>query len=262
MFLAVDIGNSKTAFGVYASGEPRSRLSWRLSSDERRTPDEYGLLCVQALRERGIDPATLRGAGAVSVVPRLEPVLGKALEDWLRLTPAFVTAESQKILTLAYDRPADLGPDRVVNAAVAFSRFGGPVLVVDAGTAVTFDLVSADGVFLGGAIFPGQEALADALNRHGARLPRVSPAPVGDPVGRSTAECIRAGVGHGFRFAVAGLMNAYRQCFPDGLRTILTGGGAESLAGVLPGIDTVEPDLTLDGVRFLCERRNHVRTTP
>ncbi|MBP7867485.1 MAG: type III pantothenate kinase [Acidobacteria bacterium] len=262
MFLAVDIGNSKTAFGVYAPGEPRSRLSWRLSSDARRTPDEYGLPCVQALRERGIDPTALRGAGAVSVVPGLEPVLRKALETWLGLTPAFITAESQDVLAVAYNRPADLGPDRVVNAAFAFSRFGGPVLVVDVGTAVTFDLVAADGVFLGGAIFPGLDALTDALCRHGARLPRVSPTWAEDPVGTSTAACIRSGVGHGFRFAVAGLMAAYRERFPDGLRTVLTGGGAEGLAGVLPRVDAVEPDLTLDGVRFLCERRSHERTTP
>ncbi len=260
-FLAVDIGNTRVAFGLYEEEESPPRLAWHLATDRRRTADEYGALCRAVLQKAGRHPVRLRGAATVSVVPSAEPAVEAMLPSWFGVEAVPLRWDSQGVLQVRYQPPGDAGADRIVNAAYAFARFGGPVLVIDAGTAVTFDLASREGEFLGGAIFPGPALLAEALSRGTARLPEIAGKHRPDPVGDSTRGSIQAGLHFGLKGAVRELLAAYRERFGPELRTVLTGGARGALEAAAGPFDAVEPSFTLDAVRYLGEKVHHGNRT-
>lgn len=262
LFLALDVGNSHITLGLHDGHAWRAH--WRWSTQPTATADEYGLRLRLTLAQWGMAPHHLRGVGMVSVVPQLIPVLEQAVEAYLNLPVWTLTSTTEVGLRFAYNRQ-QLGLDRVANAVAAYHQVGGPVCVVDIGTAVTVDAVSSEGTFLGGIIAPGPGLLAEALATRTALLPRIPLESVEDPnqlpwLPRSTQEALQTGLVLGFLSMVQGLIrrvcNALEQHEVQqhgsplvSPRAIATGGWSERFAAWL-GLPWF-PYLTLEGVRLL-----------
>ncbi len=272
MFLALDIGNSHITLGLrpMQPAAPSVRpwsVTWRWQT-QNRTEDEFGLALLETLRYLGVEPAQLHGVGLVSVVPDLTPVLEEACRQYLD-RPVFVVRHEEAPLwqrvTLLYDDPRRLGLDRVANAEAALALFGGPVCIVDMGTAITVDAVSHDGAFLGGAIAPGLDMALDMLHQRTAQLPRLRfhhlPPTLSSediPVlGTSTEAGIRAGLLHGYAGLLRGLIDEVKRALqarsPETPQVVATGGWASKFE-VWLGFDHVVPHLTLEGVYLLWKR--------
>jgi len=259
MLLATDIGNSHTTFGVADDRGWRAR--WRLGSDAGRTLDEWRLLAVELLARHGLSRADLDGAALCSVVPAMTPVL-VALAAWLAGADPLVVGPGVRTgLEVRYRPPTALGPDRLVDAVAAVERFGAPVVVVDLGTATTFNVVDGARRFLGGAIAPGLGTGAAALVAAGARLRAVDLSGPSSPphVGRSTEQAVRAGVLHGHAGLVSGLLrriddelSAAGEPRPT---VVATGGWSGRIAPLVGRIDHHVPDLVLDGLRVVAGRQ-------
>jgi len=270
--LAIDIGNSQITLGLGDDAGWRAR--WRLASDPRRTADEYAALVRDLVARDGCEPASVRATVVSSVVPALTPVIGAVCRRLFDRTPLVVGPGVHTGMAVRYNPPAALGADRLVNAVAARARFGAPVVVVDFGTATTFNVVDAGGVFVGGAIAPGVGLAAAALAEAGARLHRIDLAPASlDPpplVGRTTEQSMRSGVLYGYAGLVEGLLaridaelgvmaergagtnrggTIYSATAP--VPVIATGGMAGLVAPLVPRITAVEPDLILDGLRII-----------
>jgi type III pantothenate kinase len=249
VLLAIDIGNTNITCGVFR-GEALA-AKWRLATRPDRTADEYGLDCVQLCRLNGLEPEAVRAVAVASVVPPLDSVVERMSRTYFRREPLFVNAANQKILRVNYRPPADAGVDRIVNAAAAYRKHGGPLVILDFGTATTLDAVDRDGVFLGGAIAPGVQLAAEALASRTARLPRVAVAKPSQPIGRSTLESLQSGLYYGHLFLVEGLVGLFKESLGPGARVIATGGLADAFGGDLPWVDAREPDLTLEGLYYI-----------
>jgi type III pantothenate kinase len=249
VLLAIDIGNTNIVCGAFRGDALAAK--WRLATRPDRTADEYGLDCVQLARLRGLEPESVRAVAVASVVPSLDAVIERMCRTYFQREPLFVNAGNQRILQVDYRPPADVGADRIVNAAAAYRKHGGPLVVLDFGTATTLDAVSRDGVFLGGAIAPGIHLAAEALASRTARLPRVAFAKPPQPIGRSTLEGIQSGLYYGHLFLVEGLVKLFRESLGAGARVIATGGLSDALGGDLPWVDEREPDLTLEGLYYI-----------
>jgi type III pantothenate kinase len=249
VLLAIDIGNTNIVCGTFRGDALAAK--WRLSTRPERTPDEYGLDCVQQCRLHGLEPAAFRAVAVASVVPALDAVVERMCRTYFQREPLFVNASNQNILRVDYRPPADAGADRIVNAAGAYRKHGGPLVVLDFGTATTLDAVSRDGIYLGGAIAPGIHLAAEALASRTARLPRVAFARPPQPIGRSTLESLQSGLYYGQLFLVEGLVGLYRESLGPGTRVIATGGLADAFGGDLPWVDAQEPDLTLEGLYYI-----------
>lgn len=249
MLLAIDIGNTNIVCGVFR-GETLA-AKWRLATRTDRTADEYGLDCLQLCRHHGIEPESIRAVAVASVVPSLDVVVERMCQAFFQREPLFVNASNQRILRVAYRPPEDVGADRIANAAAAYRKHGGPLVVLDFGTATTLDAVSRDGAYLGGAIAPGLHLAAEALAARTARLPRVTVAKPAQPIGRSTLESIQSGLYYGHFFLVEGLVGLFKESLGAGTRVIATGGLAGTFGDDLPWLDAQEPDLTLEGLYYI-----------
>ncbi len=241
--LAIDIGNTHIKIGLYSQG--RWIEEWRLATDLRRTPDEYRLFMRGLLLESNVE--VVDRAIVASVVPLLTPF-------FLRVLQSVSLAKPEEVVPPGYGLkvdypPENLGPDRFVNALAAWELTRRPVVVVDVGTTATVDAV-VDGVFLGGAIAPGPHFLAQALAQGTARLPHVMPAIEPWAIGKNTEEAIRAGVGHGFVGMVKDLILKTRSSIGQDSVVVLTGGWSQRLAPYLDMPVRLEPQLTLEGLRF------------
>ncbi len=248
--LTVDIGNSDTVVGLFRG----ARLAgfWRLTSG-RLTADEATLLVRHVLREgpRGAAP---RGAVLCSVVPRLTPAWGEALERTTRRAPLEVTAELvRELLPIRYHDPSAVGADRIANALAARELYGAPAIVVDLGTATTFDCVSAEGAYLGGAISPGVGTSAEELFRRAARVPRVDLRRPERALGRNTDESLRSGVLWGAAGQVDALVRRLAKEMKGRPKVIATGGWAKIVAPECETVQAVDEALTLKGMRLLWE---------
>lgn len=249
MILTVDIGNTHIHLGLFIRGALRK--TWTLSSHPARTADEYALLL------RGLigDGLPMNGAIVSSVVPRLEAPVAKSIELEFKTVPLILDQSTPIGLLNGYEHPDEVGMDRLANAAGAYYFFEAPVLVLDFGTAITLDYLApatrADPrpIYLGGAIMPGIEMAAEALARGTARLPRV---PLSEPrrvLGRTTVESIQAGLMHGYLGAIGTLVERAREEIGQVCPVVATGGDALNLRSQLPFLSSVEPDLTLYGLR-------------
>ncbi|MGP8058831.1 MAG: type III pantothenate kinase [Acidimicrobiales bacterium] len=279
MLLAIDVGNTESVIGLYAltaaegeslppsdagvgfgigtEDEPSRGLThhWRLSTVPDRTPDEHAVLLTQLLDLEGLDIAsTVNGIAISSSVPAVTGELRQMASRWFGEIPCVVLGPGVKSgMPILYDNPKEVGADRVANAVGAYDLYGGPCIVVDLGTATTFDAISEAGEYLGGAITPGVAISLEALFQHAAALRRVELVTPRDVIGRSTVESIQSGTLYGFAGQVDGLCQRFvEELGPS--TVVATGGLSDLIAPHAASIDHVEPWLTLHGLRIVYER--------
>lgn len=251
VLLAMDVGNTNTTIGVFRDGELAS--SFRLTTGINRTVDELGLWLRQLLAWAHISLDDLEGVIVGSVVPPLDPALAQAIARYLHVKPLFVEPGIKSGMPLRVEAPHELGADRLCNAVAAYAEYGGPVVVVDFGTATTWDVVSARGEFLGGIIAPGLEISAEALFSRAAKLPRVELEAPKHVIGKATVDSMQAGLVFGYIALVEGLTRRVLEELP-GARVVATGGLAPVLAKHTKIFSAVDGTLTLKGLRILWEK--------
>jgi type III pantothenate kinase len=252
MLLAIDAGNSNITLAVF---EGETLLAqWRLTTDIRRTSDEYGSELRQLFEVFEIDRKTLEAIVIASVVPALNPTLTQMAAVYFNLTPFFVDHTTRAGLKIVYETPADLGADRIVDAVAAVSKYGAPCIVVDFGTATTFNVVNGAGEFVGGAISPGLNTCSEALLSRAAKLPRVEFTRPAKIIGSSTVAAMQSGLYHGYAGLVDALIMRMIDELGEGPRVIATGGLAHKVAPAAASIQVVDDTLTLEGLRLVYER--------
>jgi type III pantothenate kinase len=250
VILVFDIGNTETTVGVFDGSELRAH--WRLTTAVERTPDELGLLLFELLRAGSLDRAHVTGAAIGSVVPAVTGPLVEALDRWLGVSARVVDARAGLPIVLQVDEPLTVGADRILNTLAASRMYKVDTVVVDLGTATTYDCITADGVFLGGIIAPGLRTSADTLIRRTSKLPATELVPPARAIGTRTEDCIRAGVLFGAADAIDGLVRRIKAEWPTARvpRVVATGGLAPLVTSLCAEIDLVEPHLTLYGLQI------------
>jgi type III pantothenate kinase len=254
MLLVIDVGNTNTVLGVYEG--PTLRVQWRLKTDKSQTADEYGILTRNLFTLDAVRADQITGIMAASVVPTLNPVLEEMARKYFHLKPLFLTPGTRTGMAIHYDNPQEVGADRIADAVAAFEKYGGPVIVVDFGTAITFDVVSEKGAYLGGAIAPGLGISAEALFERAAKLPRVEIREPQRVIGSNTVASMQSGLFYGAVGLVDGILDRLCQVLGKKTRVVATGGQASLVAGASKYNPPVEPALTLEGLRIIYER-NH-----
>ena len=252
MILALDIGNTTIVVGVFHGA--RLEACWRLSTAQPRTADELGIFLHQLFGHRQMDPRRVDAAVLASVVPPLTPMVECMLEKYFDIRPLVVGPGIRTGIDIRYDHPREVGADRIVNAVAAFEHYGGPCIVVDFGTATTFDAIAADGAYLGGAIAPGIGIATEALFQKAAKLPRVELAPPLKAIGKNTVASMQAGIVIGFAGQVDELVRRISAELGGRPIVIATGGLASLIAGETTTIDHVDELLTLKGLLILHQR--------
>ena len=253
MILVFDVGNTETTVGLF-EGE-RLHAHWRTTTEVARTPDEFGIVLHGLLGAKRIVPSTIRGAAIGSVVPAVTGPLGEALEAMLGAPPLVVDGRSPLPIRLDVDEPATVGADRIINTLAACRLYARDTIVVDLGTATTYDCITGDGIFLGGIIQPGVRTSAETLFRRTSKLPATELVPPVQVIGRRTEECIRAGVLFGAADSIDGIVRRVKRAWPGTTtpHVVATGGLAQQLRPYCTEIEHVEPHLTLIGLRLAHE---------
>jgi len=250
MLLAIDIGNTETTVGLFAGD--RLAGHWRLHTTAQRTPDEWASALTAHLTQAGHSTREVRAAIVASVAPQVTQSLCEGVAAATTHAPVLVDGRSKLPITLDVDEPLTVGADRIVNTLAASQLFKRDTIVVDFGTATTFDCITGDGRFIGGVIMPGIRTASDELVRRTAKLPATELTPPARVIGRRTEDCIRAGVLWGTADAVDGLVRRIKAEWPNKKtpQTIATGGLAGLVASLSKEIESVHPDLTLVGLRL------------
>jgi type III pantothenate kinase len=252
MLLTIDVGNTNTVLGVFEGA--RLVVHWRLTTRREQTADEYGILVRNLFASSGLEPEKIEAVSLASVVPPLTPVLVALARLYLGQEPLVIGPGVKTGMPILYEPPGDVGADRIVNGVAAYAAYGGPVIVVDFGTATTFDVVTRRGEYIGGVICPGIGISADALFQRAARLPRVDVRDPGKVVGRNTVGSMQAGLYYGYAAMCEGIIGRIRAELGEPARVVATGGLGETLAAEIPSIEAVDPVLTLTGLRLIWER--------
>ncbi|HEX6595553.1 MAG TPA: type III pantothenate kinase [Acidimicrobiales bacterium] len=251
MLLAVDTGNTQTVVGLYRGDDLLE--PWRLATNAERTSDEHALLVQQLLDLQGVAFSDVTGIVVSSTVPRLTAALREMAERYFDVPPVVVEPGTRTGMPILYENPKEVGPDRIANAVAAFDLYGGPVIVVDFGTATTVDATSARGEYLGGAILPGIEISLDALFARAAALSRIKLVAPRRVIGKTTVESVQSGTLYGFGAAVDGLCRRFQDELGPG-RVVSTGGLGSLMAPFSDCIERHDPWLTLHGLRLIFER--------
>ncbi len=251
MLLCVDIGNTNITLGLY-DGQALGP-TWRLATNHERMPDEFALQLLGLLGHAGLSARDVSCGALASVVPPLTGRWVEVCQRYLGCDPLVVDAGVETGVRILYDEPMVVGADRIVDAAAAHRLYGGPACVVDFGTATTFDAISTDGDYLGGAIAPGIGIAAEALFQRTAKLPRVELARPPSAIGRNTTHSMQSGLLFGYVGLVEGMVARFRQELGPATKVIGTGGLAELIARETPVIEILAPWLTLDGLRIVYE---------
>jgi type III pantothenate kinase len=252
MLLVVDLGNTNTVLGVY---DGKTLVNhWRLATRRGATVDEYGILSRNLFSLSKIDASKITGIIIASVVPPLDPILAQMAEQYFHLKPLFVEPGIKTGLMVKYEPPQDVGADRIVSGVAAFEKYGGPVIIVDFGTATTFDAISAKAEYLGGVIAPGIVISSEALFERAARLPRVDIKPPKKVIGTSTVVSMQSGLFYGYVGLVEGIISRMKKEMGEDSQVVATGGQAALIAQGTKVINHLEPDLILEGLRIIYER--------
>jgi len=253
MILVFDVGNTETTVGLFDGMALRGH--WRVTTDVARTPDELALLIRALLAGANVSPAAIDRAAIGSVVPGLTGTLAEACELAVRATPLIIDARSPLPIRLDVEEPLTVGADRIINTLAASRLYHRDTIVVDLGTATTYDCITADGVFLGGVIAPGVRTSAETLFRRTSKLPATEIVPPARVIGRRTEECIRSGVVFGSAEAIDGIVRRIKHEWPTPARPLVvaTGGLAAVFQPLCREFEIVEPSLTLIGLRIAHE---------
>jgi type III pantothenate kinase len=251
MLLAIDIGNTNITFGLYKGKDLDP--SWRIRTIHEKMPDEYGILLDQLFRHRGHKPEQVTGAVIASVVPPLTPVFERVCREYIGQEPLVVDTGVKTGVRIRYDNPRDVGADRIADAAAVNALYGSPACVVDFGTATTFNAITAEGDYLGGAIAPGIGIAAQALFERTAKLPQVDLTRPPSVIGRNTPHAMQSGLLFGYVGLVEGMVARFKAELGPETRVIGTGGLANLIARETDVIDVVDPWLTLHGLRIVYE---------
>lgn len=252
LLIVVDVGNTNTVFGVFQGDELIE--DFRLSTDTERTADEYGALLMPLFAQANVDPHEADGVVISSVVPPLHETLERLAERYFDHEPLFIEPGVRTGMPIRYDNPAEVGADRIVNGVAARERYGAPVVVVDFGTATTFDIINAAGEYAGGIIAPGAGIAAEALFSQASRLYRVDLRRPERLIGRNTASAMQAGIYYGYIGLVDGILERLHDEIPELETVIATGGQARLIASGSRFLKTVDPMLTLAGLKLIYER--------
>jgi type III pantothenate kinase len=249
MLLAIDIGNTNVTFGAF-EGE-HIKATWRVSTAIHRMPDEYANLILSLMERQGIKAAQIDDVVICSVVPPLLLIFEEVCKKYLRKTPLVVEAGVKTGVRIDMDNPREVGPDRIVNAVAAHHLYGGPVIVIDMGTATTMDVVAKGGKYIGGAIAPGIAIATEALFTRTAVLPRIELSLPKKAIGRNTVAAMQSGIVFGYIGLIEGLINRIQAELDEKAKVVATGGFATLMARATDLIDEVNPDLTLIGLRLI-----------
>ncbi len=254
MLLVIDVGNTNTVLGIFKDQELVDH--WRVSTDRLRTTDEYGVLIRHLFYLNGVNSEEIDAIIISSVVPPVMPTLERMCQRYFGLTPLVIGPGVKTGMDIKYDNPREVGADRIVNAVAAYEKFGGPVIIIDFGTATTFCAVDKKGTYLGGAICPGIGISTDALVQRTAKLPRIEVVQAEKVICRNTVESMQAGVFYGFVGQVDGIVTRMRRELGCKAKVVATGGLAVIVAPATDAIDVVEPMLTLEGLKIIYDRNN------
>src|SRR6266446_1697544 len=268
MLLVLDVGNTNTVLGVFAKSLTDATLqpkydklvaNWRVTTRAAQTVDEYGVLFRNLFSMEGLEPKDIGGIVVSSVVPPLDSTLRRVCERHFGRKPLFIEPGVKTGMPVLYENPAEVGADRIVNSVAAFEKYGGPCVVVDFGTATTFDCVTAKGEYQGGVIAPGIGISADALFEKTARLPRVAIRKPARVIGSTTVGSLQSGLYYGYLGLVDGILQRLLEEMGEGTTVVATGGLASLIGKGSKYIKHVDDLLTLDGLRLIWERNTEAK---
>ncbi len=254
MLLAIDIGNTNVVLGVFDN--EKLLENWRVGTNTQITPDEYAMTFKDLFGFAKLEFSQISGVIISSVVPPLLPVMTEMSQKYFKITPLVVTHELKTGITVRYDNPKEVGADRIVNAAAAYKLYGGPVIIVDFGTATTFCAVTKSGEYLGGAICPGIKISAEALFQRASKLPRVELIKPAKVIGSDTVSAMQAGIIYGYAGLVDGIVERMKKELSVQSKVVATGGLAELVAPETRSIEETRPQLTLEGLSLLYRINN------
>jgi type III pantothenate kinase len=249
MLLAIDIGNTNITLGMFKDKELRA--TWRIATGIHRMADEYVVILLSLLRQQGLDAPDVTKVSMCSVVPPLTAIFEELCQRYFHVSPLVVRAGVKTGVRIRMDNPAEVGADRIADAAAAHHLYGGPVIVIDLGTATTFGIVSKEGDYIGGIVATGISTAAEALFTRTAQLPRVELTRPERAIGTNTITAMQSGIVYGYASLVEGMLARIEKELGEKARVVATGGYAELIAKETPVIDVVNKDLTLVGLRLI-----------
>ncbi|MGE4384701.1 MAG: type III pantothenate kinase [Endomicrobiaceae bacterium] len=260
MFLAIDIGNTNITLGLFKfKGEIVEKNPvkiWRIATSKKKTVDEYATGILDIFRYSDIDFKQLRTIAVASVVPSLDNVFLELTELYFHKKAFFVTTNHSGGLNVAYGNPEEVGADRIADAVAVYKMYGGPAIVIDFGTATTFDCIDSKGNYLGGVIAPGPAISAESLTQRTAKLPAVNIKMPAHIIGRSTVECIQSGLYYGYIGLVKEILARVKNKMQPDVKIIATGGLATLISKEIKEIKNIIPELTLEGIRIIWQKEN------